>query len=184
MQRAGGGVSGVSGGIPDMVLTETPTFFYSCSPIKLFLLGGLSFNFYSAYWFWSQWRTEDPCEGRGWVLFRTLFSPFFFYSMANQVEDEAVRQEVAARYSPVLLTGILWSAVIATRVFPDPIRIAAVWLFPVPLFFLQRSINEVNWTAGRIRNAEWRWWETAMAGALGAFWLMGIVGFLIEQSTS
>jgi len=110
----------VSLGFPHTVLTEAPPFFYSCSPVKLFVLSGLSFNLWTTYWFWRQWRTDDPSEGRGSVLFKTLMSAFFFCSMANQVKEEAERKEVACRYSPTVLAAMLLGSVIALYIDPNP----------------------------------------------------------------
>jgi hypothetical protein len=76
-------------------------------------------NLWTTYWFWRQWRTDDPSEGRGSVLFKALMSPFFFYSMANQVKEEAERKEVACRYSPTVLAGMLLGSVIAMYIIPD-----------------------------------------------------------------
>jgi len=86
----------------------------------LFVLSGLSFNLWTTYWFWRQWRTDDPSEGRGSVLFKTLMSAFFFYSMANQVKEEAERKEVACRYSPTVLAAMLLGSVIALYIDPNP----------------------------------------------------------------
>jgi hypothetical protein len=173
----------VSIGFPQTVLTETPPFFYSCSPIKLFVLSGLSCNLYTIYWFWRQWRTDDPSEGRGSILFKTLMSPFFFYSMANQVKEEAERKEVACRYSPTVLAGVLLGTVIAIELLPDPVLLAMVWLVACPVIFVQRTINDVNAAVSRQRDMTWRRWEVAVAVVFGLFWLMVIVGALLPEQT-
>jgi len=173
-------------GVPHTILTDAPatSFYYPSSPSKVFILSALSANIYSVFWFWNQWRAEDPNEGRAWTLFRTILSGFFFYGMAREVQEEAWRREVRSRYSPVVLTAWVWFCAIAVRYVPEPWRWALMWAAPVPLMIVQTTINRINDAGARRGQTGWRWWETAIATVLGLFWILITINLLLVGNTS
>ena len=154
-------------------------FFYPVSLFKLAFLGATSFGFYLIWWMWSQWRAEAPKDGRWSAALKTFFSGFFFYSMARQVKEEAEKYGVTCRYSPAVLTGVVWATAIGLRVLPDTGAALLVLLLPVPFIPVQSAINRVNATTSGDRPRSWKWWESAIAISLGLLWLLIIVGLFL-----
>jgi hypothetical protein len=169
-------------GVPHGVLTDAPaSYFYPASPSKVFFLSSITFGFYATYWFWSQWRTDDPNEGRGWVLFKTALVGFFFYSMANDVKDSAIRREVPCRYSPAVLTALVWITALTIRFAPDPWPLAAIWVLSIPPTVVQLTINRVNWAEARRPPRGWRTWEIILTVVLALVWVLAIIGLLLPS---
>jgi hypothetical protein len=168
-------------GVPHTILTDAPAAFYHPSPAsKVFLLSALSFGIYPVFWFWMQWRAEDPNEGRAWTLFRTLLCGFFFYGMAREVQEEAWRRELRSRYSPAVLTAWIWICPAAIRYAPEVWKVVAIWVAPVPLMIVQTTINRINDAGARRGHTGWRWWETVIAFVLGLFWILVFIGMIVD----
>ena len=182
--RACGGL--VAGSDPACTSCGAPRprepFFYSVTLFKLGFLGATSFGFYLLWWFWSQWRTEAPNDGRWSAALKTVFSGFFFYSIARQVKEEAEKHGVTCRYSPALLTGVLFATAIAVRVLESPgLVLLAVLLIPVPLIPVQGTINRINATTSGDRPSSWRPWEIVISTLLALFWALVLVGLLLPD---
>ena len=157
-------------------------FFYSVSLVKLGFLGATSFGFYLVWWFWSQLRAEAPGDGRWSAALKTVFSGFFFYSIARQVKEEAEKHDISCRYSPAVLTGVLWITSIAVRVLEAPGSVLlAVLCIPAPLLLVQSTINRVNAMTSGDQPRGWRWWEIAIAIALALFWALIVIGLLVPD---
>jgi hypothetical protein len=173
-------------GVPHTILTDAPaaSFYYPSSISKVFLLSALSSGIYSAFWFWKQWRAEDPNDGRAWTLFRTILSGFFFYGMAREVQEEAWRREVKCRYSPVMLTALLWLCALTVRYGPDAAKFAAIWLGPIPLTMVQMAINRINVAVAQGKPAGWRTWQIALATVLALVWVLALFGLLLGPDSS
>jgi zinc ribbon protein len=168
-------------GVPHAVLTEAPpSFYYSASAAKVYVLGVLTFGVYSVWWFWSQCRAERPNEGRMWTLFRTLLSGYFFYPLARDVEDEAFRKEVKCWCPPAILMVVLWVAALTVRLGSEVWRLGAVWVLPVPLTVVQVAINRINAVVTQQKPAKWRWWEITIAVLCGLFWILILIGLLLR----
>ena len=165
----------------DVAIAREP-FFYPCSRAKLLVLSAMSFGFYTVWWFWSQWRAESPHEGRGMAALKTIFSGFFFYSLARQAKEEAEKREIACRYSPALLTALIWGVTIVTRFSPDGVKLMAGLLVTLPLLPVQGAINRINLTAWQQTPRGWRWWEITLAVVLGLFWSLIVIGLLVQQA--
>ena len=172
-------------GVPHTILTDAPApFYYSSSVSKVFLLSAFSSGIYSVFWFWTQWRAEDPNESRAWTLFRTSMSGFFFYGMACQVQEEAWRREVKCRYSPVMLTALLWLCGLTSMFGPDVAKLAAIWLAPIPLTMVQMAINRTNFAVARDKPSGWRWWQISLGTVLALVWILAIFNILLTLDSS
>ena len=173
-------------GVPHTILTDAPaaSFYYPSSASKVFLLSALSANIYSVFWFWKQWRGENPLEGGAWTLFRTILSGFFFYGMAREVQEEAWRRELKSRYSPAVLTAWIWVCGISVRYVPEVWKLVVVWVAPVPFMIVQMTINRIDDAGARRGQTGWRWWETAIATMLGLWWILVLINVLLVGNAS
>ena len=166
-------------GIPDED-REQP-YLMPCSTLKLLVLSAATFNLYLLYWFWKNFRHEQRRNREISVVLRTIFSGIFFYTLARGASDEADSRGIPAGYSPAVLTGLLWMAVVASRVLPDPWSLV-IFAYSVVLVPVQRTINRINRDIdpGLGAAERFRGWEIAIAALGGLLLLMAVLGSMIE----
>jgi len=151
-----------------------------CSPAKLFILSAATFNLYLIYWFWKNFTFEQRRNPEIWPVLRTILSGIFFYTLARSALDEAETRGIAARYSPGLLTAVLWGASIATRVTPDVVALGVVVLFSLILMPVQRTVNRINRDIDpALQQAErFRVWQIVLCVPGGLLLLFALIGTL------
>ena len=152
-----------------------------CSPVKLFILSAATFNLYLIYWFWKNFRYEQGRNPEIWPVVRTIFSGIFFYTLARSTLDEADTRGIRARYSPALLTALLWGASIGTRVLPDIVAIVVVFLLALIVMPVQLTVNRINRHINpALQRAErFRVWEIVLAIPGGLLLLIALLGLLL-----
>ena len=150
-----------------------------CAPAKLFILSVCTFNIYLLYWFWKNFRYEKRRNPEIWPVLRTIFSGIFFYSLARGALDEADSRGVPARYSPALLTAVLWGAAIASRLLPDVLS-PLIFLYSLILMPVQLTVNRINRQINPAlsRAERFRVVEIVVAVPGGLFALLAIYGLL------
>jgi hypothetical protein len=155
-------------------------YFYPVSLLKFAFFGATSFGLYLIWWFWSQLRAEAPDESRRFAVFKTVFSGFFFYSIARRAKEEAEQLGIPCWYSPAVLTALLWGAAFASRQFQsDPALLLTSVLFAVPFIPVQRAINRAHAATFSDEPGPWTWWQVGIAIVLGLFWALMIIGLAL-----
>ena len=151
-----------------------------CSPAKLFILSATTFNLYLIYWFWRNFRYEQSRNPEIWPVLRTIFSGIFFYTLARSALDEADTRGIRARYSPGLLTALLWGASLGTRFLPDVLAFLAVFVLALVVMPVQVTINRVNRDINpALQRAErFRAWEILLCFPGGVLLLLALIGIL------
>ena len=151
-----------------------------CSPVKLFILSATTFNLFLIYWFWKNFRYEQGRHPETWPVLRTIFSGIFFYTLARGALDEAESRGIRARYSPGLLTALLWGTSIGTHFLPDIVAIVAVFLLAVIVMPVQVTVNQINRHVNPVlgRNERFRVWEILIAVPGGLLLLLAIITIL------
>lgn len=87
---------------------DEPMFFV-VSPRKLVIMSILTFNFYTMYWFYRNWRLYTRHSGEPlWPLLRTLFGIFFIYGLLKRVDRQIKLTGRTYAWSPLLLTCAVW----------------------------------------------------------------------------
>ena len=157
-----------------------------CSPVKLFILSATTFNLYLIYWFWRNFRYEQGRNPETWPVLRTIFSGIFFYTLARSALDEAATRGIPARYSPGLLTALLWGASIGTRFLPDLVAIVAVFLLALIVMPVQLTVNRINHHINPALQRAERFgvWEIVIAVPGGLLLLLAIIGILFLPDAS
>ncbi len=151
-----------------------------CSPVKLFILSATTFNLFLIYWFWKNFRYEQGRNPEIWPVLRTIFSGIFFYTLARSALDEAETRGILARYSPGLLTVLLWAASIGTRVLPDIVAIVVVFVLALIVMPVQLTVNRINRHINPAleRSERFRVWEIVIAVPGGLLLLLAIIAIL------
>ena len=150
-----------------------------CSPAKLLILSVCTFNIYLLYWFWKNFRYERRRNPEIWPVLRTIFSGIFFYSLARGALDEADSRGVPARYSPAILTAVLWAAAIGSRLLPE-VMSPLIFLYALILMPVQLTVNRINRhiNPALSRAEQFRVVEIVVAVPGGLFALLAIYALL------
>ncbi|SEK55801.1 hypothetical protein SAMN05216359_102195 [Roseateles sp. YR242] len=148
---------------------------FSVSPFKLLVMCTVTFQFYSVYWFYKQWRLVRTREKSSIVpALRALFSVLFIWALFTRVRDAqggvGVTVHATALAAGWVVTSLLWKGVDA-----------AWWLtFFSPLFLLpvQGAMNAMNdaATPGHPRNDGFgilNWIGIVLGGGFLALALIG-----------
>ncbi len=162
-------------------VTDTEAFLMPCSAVKLVVLSVTTFNLYLIYWFWKNFRFEQRRNPEISPILRTIFSGFFFYSLARGTHDEADARGMSAGYSPAVLTGLLWGVAIGSRVLEDNWALMGLLIafVAVPV---QRAINRINAiVAPQVRASEGFSKKEIALAVPGALLLsLGLLGLLLS----
>jgi hypothetical protein len=154
-------------------------YFNPCSAFKLALLTTLTSTFYLPYWVWKHWSIEKTRDAEISPLLRTIFGGIFFYSLARQVKDECDIRDVRCRYSPAILTGLMWAIG-----FASTLGGASRWLaffIWIPLMPVQLAINRINRIVApaSVAREGFSKKEIVLAMPLALFWALALIGLML-----
>ena len=153
--------------------------FFAVAPWKFVVLSILTFEIYTGYWFYRNWRilkrrSTLPIS----PVARAIFPWFFCHALLKQIRTE----EGALRIEPLLAAGPLaaaWIVLSLCGLFPGGLGWLG-YLAPVALGFAQAHVTRINDKAapGHDPNARFTvWnWVAVMLGVLAyaAFMLMPV----------
>lgn len=170
----------VLAGTPPEDVAATRSF--CVGPTKLIVMTLATFAFYPLYWFYKNWKVEQAVSGEAISpVLRTFFILIFFYSFASRVKDHAMIAEVPARYSPLLLS-IAIVAIWLASYLPDP-AFLVVFLLPLPVLPIQRTLERLNAAKGFGNGPEWQFTAVNIIGIVlsALFWLLVIVSLMLPD---
>ena len=151
--------------------------YYHVAPWKFVLLSLSTFGLYVVYWFYMAWRSIKVRDSRPiWPWARALFGVFWFYYLADDVEDERGRGDYAGLLAGAFVLSNLVSRVPAVGWLLGTV---AVTLCVLPLV---RWVDEINREAGVVGPGYRRFgfWQTAVAVVGGLFIAMALFGTAAE----
>ena len=191
----------------DLAQTENSTItgaedqleYFPVSEGKLITLYILSFGLYGVYWFYKNWKLQQPKMGKKiFPLMRAIFSIFFTHSLFNRINNSAEKLEQKHRFNANLLATFFVAAVIVGNLI-DPVSmhtglleiltsntviITSLLLFIVsvyPLAAVQATVNRINNDMLGYLNHKYSMWNYLLI-VLGVFtWLMLILGLLADS---
>ncbi len=178
---------------------EDPLKYFPVSEGKLITLYILSFGLYGVYWFYKNWKLQQPkMDKKIFPLMRAIFSIFFTHSLFNRINNSAEKLEQKHRFNANLLATFFVAAVIVGNLI-DPVSmhtglleiltsntviITSLLLFIVsvyPLAAVQATVNRINNDMLGYLNHKYSMWNYLLI-VLGLFsWLMLILGLLADS---
>ncbi len=179
--------------------TENQLQYFPVSEGKLLTLYILSFGLYGVYWFYKNWKLQQPkMDKKIFPLMRAIFSIFFTHSLFNRINNSAENLEQKHRFNANVLATFFVAAVIVGNLI-DPLSmqtglleimtsntviITSLLLFVIsayPLVAVQATVNRINNDMLGYLNHKYSIWNYLLI-ALGAFsWLMLVLGLLADS---
>lgn len=178
---------------------ETPTPFFPVSEGKLITMYLLSMGFYGIYWFYKNWKLQQPMmDKKIYPVWRAIFSIFFAYSLFKRVDQKAGNLQKSQRFSPGLMATLFITTVIIGQFLEKVpsgtigldqltntgIIVTSLVLFVLstyPLVKVQGTMNRLNDDILGTLNHKFSMWNYVLI-ALGAIlWSLIILGIIFES---
>lgn len=163
--------------------------YFSVSPTKLKWLYLATFGLYGIYWFYKNWKLQQPyIDDKIMPVMRGIFSIFFAHALTKRIKKSMLRQDIpenkhlgflATMFVLLVVLGNLASTLADNQVVPPYFNI--IWLImfylsAYPLIELQDKINMLkDDPIGSINSRyDWRGYGALLIG--GVLWLLAILG--------
>jgi hypothetical protein len=186
---------------PDSQTTasESGLEYFPVSEGKLMTLYILSFGFYGVYWFYKNWKLQQPkMDKKIFPLMRAIFSIFFTHSLFNRINRSADNLEKKHKFNANLLATFFVVAVIVGNLLD---RIAyntgmleilssntviiislIIFMFSVyPLAAVQSTVNRINNDMLGYLNHRYSLWNYLLIALGVTFWVMLALGMLADS---
>lgn len=155
---------------------RTAVLYFPVSVRKLVVMSIFTGGLYEIYWFYKHWRIyKDRTDAFVTPAARSLFAPFFCYSLFRKIRDTAVTHGITRTFSPGLL-AIGWIIAVFSGRLPDPYWLAS-FLSPFLLARVQATVNEMNRIVAPDHdpNARFTGWNIAAIVLFGLVLLLAIL---------
>jgi len=173
--------------------------FFPVSEGKLITLYILSFGLYGVYWFYKNWKLQQPkMDKKISPVSRAIFSIFFTHSLFNRINNSATHLEQKHQFNANILATFFVGAVIVGN-FLDPVSmnvnvlqglpsnaviITSLVIFLLsayPLAVAQATVNRINNDMLGYLNHKYSVWNYLLIALGIIFWLMLALGMLAES---
>lgn len=178
-----------AGTVTDMDPAAGDSAYFSVSTTKLKWLYLATFGLYGIYWFYKNWKLQQPyIERKIMPVMRGIFSIFFAHALTKRIKQSMLRQAVpenkhlgflATMFVLLLVLGNVASTLADNGVVPPYFNIIWLVMFYLsvfPLIELQDKINLLkDDPIGSINSRyDWRGYAALLIGAV--LWLLAILG--------
>lgn len=173
--------------------------FFPVSEGKLITLYILSFGLYGVYWFYKNWKLQQPkMDKKIFPVLRAIFSIFFTHSLFNRINKSAQKLEDKHRFNANLLATLFVGAVIVSNVLDrvsvntsvldmlsdNAVIISSLIIFLLsayPLVVVQATVNRINNDILGYLNHRYSLWNYLLIVAGIASWIMLALGILAQS---
>jgi hypothetical protein len=178
---------------------ENTVEFFPVSEGKLITLYILSFGLYGVYWFYKNWKLQQPkMDKKISPVLRAIFSIFFTHSLFNRINNSATHLQKKHQFNANILATFFVGAVIVGN-FLDPVSMSVNMLQELPgnaiiiislvIFLLsayplavaQATVNRINNDMLGYLNHKYSVWNYLLIALGIIFWLMLALGLLAES---
>ena len=134
-------------GRPQRCLLTATTFpLFPVASHKFVVLSICTFSIYELYWCYQNWKRLMSASGERLSPFwRTVFAPFWVFSLCRRIRDRAALQGVTANWSPGVL-GTFYLVFFVLGGLPDPWNwiSLACWVPMIPVQQAAQQLNELH----------------------------------------
>ena len=174
------------------------TSFFPVSENKLFTLYLLSFGLYGIYWFYRNWKLQQPVmDKKIYPLWRAIFSIFFTHALFRRINRRAARLEGNHRFKANTLATFYVVAILASHMIDRvdvnlqmPANIVNAGIIAVslvlfilsvfPLVKVQATVNRINHDLPGYLNCKYSLFNYLLIAAGAFLWFMIALGLLLE----
>lgn len=173
--------------------------YFAVSEGKLITLYIMSFGLYGVYWFYKNWRLQQPkMDKKIFPVMRAIFSIFFTHSLFNRIHRSAEHLEQKHKFNANLLATFFVCAVIIGNLLdrvtvntdlagnlPNSavivISLIIFLLSAYPLAVVQATVNRINNDMLGYLNHKYSIWNYLLIACGAVFWVMLALGLLADS---
>lgn len=179
--------------------TESSLEYFPVSEGKLMTLYILSFGLYGIYWFYKNWKLQQPkMDKKIFPLLRAIFSIFFTHSLFNRINKSAEHLEQKHKFNANLLATFFVAAVVVGNLLDriaastsvlenlsnNTIIISSLVIFLLsayPLAAVQATVNRINNDMLGYLNHKYSMWNYLLIAFGVIIWVMLALGLLADS---
>jgi len=179
--------------------TESSLEYFPVSEGKLMTLYILSFGLYGIYWFYKNWKLQQPkMDKKIFPLLRAIFSIFFTHSLFNRINKSAEHLEQKHKFNANLLATFFVAAVVIGNLLDrisastgvlenlsnNTIIISSLVIFLLsayPLAAVQATVNRINNDMLGYLNHKYSMWNYLLIAFGVIIWVMLALGLLADS---
>ena len=173
--------------------------YFPVSEGKLITLYIMSFGLYGVYWFYKNWKLQQPgMDKKIFPLMRAVFSIFFTHSLFNRIHRSAEHLEkkhkfnanlLATFYVCAVIIGNLLDRVTVNMHLPGNLPHSTVIVISLVIFLLsvyplaavQATVNRINNDILGYLNHNYSIWNYLLIATGAIFWVMLALGLLADS---
>jgi len=174
------------------------TAFFPVSEGKLITLYILSFGLYGVYWFYRNWKLQQPTMSKNiYPVWRAIFSIFFTHSLFKRINQQASNLEEKHRFNANAFATFFVVTIIASYVvdrlvgttqtpgdmFNNTIIISSLVLFilsVIPIAKAQATVNRINNDMLGYLNHKYSLANYVLIALGSIFWILLVLGMLFD----
>ena len=178
---------------------ESSLEYFPVSEGKLMTLYILSFGLYGIYWFYKNWKLQQPkMDKKIFPLLRAIFSIFFTHSLFNRINKSAEHLEQKHTFNANLLATFFVASVVVGNLLDriaastsvlenlsnNTIIITSLVIFLLsayPLAAVQSTVNRINNDMLGYLNHKYSMWNYLLIVLGVIFWVMLALGLLADS---
>ena len=173
-----------------------------CCPVsggKLITLYILSFGLYGVYWFYKNWKLQEPkMDKKIYPVWRAIFSIFFTHSLFKRIDQSASHLEKQHKFNASALATFFVAAIVVSNILDslasnsgallnassNSIIIISLALFlasTYPMVKVQATVNRINNDMLGYLNHKYSLWNYVLITLGVLIWIMIALGLLAES---
>ncbi len=173
--------------------------FFPVSEGKLISLYILSFGLYGIYWFYKNWRLQQPKMDKNIMpIMRGIFSIFFTHSLFRIIDKSAEHLDKQHKFNPNSLATLFVGAIIVSNILDrlslssgafinissNTVVITSVIIFLLstyPMVKVQATVNRINDDLLGYLNHKYSIWNYALMAIGISMWILLAMGLAAES---
>ncbi len=174
------------------------TAFFPVSEGKLITLYILSFGFYGVYWFYQNWKRQQPLmDKKIYPLPRAIFSIFFTHSLFKRIDQQASQLDKKHQFNANALATFFVATIVLSYILDRIMGVSSsvmnfnnstIMILSLALFFLstypllkvQATVNRINNDILGYLNYKYSLWNYILIISGAIIWLLFGLGLLAQ----
>lgn len=179
--------------------SESELEYFPVSEGKLMTLYIFSFGLYGVYWFYKNWKLQQPTmDKKIFPLLRAIFSIFFTHSLFNRINRSAEHLEQKHKFNANLLATFFVVAVVVGNLLDriavnisllenlsdNTLIITSLIIFLLsayPLAAVQATVNRINNDILGYLNYKYSLWNYLLIAIGAIFWALVALALLADS---
>lgn len=178
---------------------EEKTSYFPVSEGKFLTLYVLSFGLYGVFWFYKNWKLQEPLmDKKIYPVWRAIFSIFFTHALFRRIDQSAAHLDKQHRFNANALATFFVAAIVISNILENlssnsgvllsmssnSIIIVSLSLFlasAYPMVKVQATVNRINNDMLGYLNHKYSLWNYVLITLGTLLWILIALGLLTES---